>query len=294
MTKEEFTAKFDEYKDYFTEQLNAYCDQIKTTPEVLAESMKYTLLLGGKRIRPVLIYAVGDVLGVDREKLTPFAVALEFIHTYSLIHDDLPEIDNDDFRRGKPSNHKVFGTANAVLAGDGLLNTAYSILFDQCFKGDEYISAAKFICDGAGINGMIAGQSADILHENDQSSDENVLNYIYENKTSKLIISAVTVPSVLGGGAYYSELKQFGRELGYLFQLTDDILDVCGDFSRLGKTTGKDEAEGKFTCVKLYGLEECKLRADVAADSCNRILDGLNGDAEFLHALVNFVQYRIY
>lgn len=290
---ENFDERYEEYRSYFVEQLNKACAEITTVPEVLGESMKYSLQLGGKRIRPVLMYAVGDVLGVEREVITPFACALEFIHTYSLIHDDLPEMDNDDFRRGKPSNHKVYGAANAVLAGDGLLNTAYSLLFGECFKGSEHVSAAKFICDAAGIYGMIAGQSADILHETDDVCDEDTLEYIYENKTAKLLIAAVTVPSVLKNGANYSELKQFGKKLGYLFQLTDDILDAVGSFDKLGKTTGKDKAENKLTAVKLYGVDGCRLRADIVGDDCHKILDGVRGDVEFLHDLVNFVKARL-
>ncbi|MCM1438002.1 MAG: polyprenyl synthetase family protein [Roseburia sp.] len=288
-----FNAEYEELRDYFTARLNEKCNELSTKPQVLGESMKYSLQLGGKRIRPVLMYAVGDVLGVGREVITPFAVSLEFIHTYSLVHDDLPAMDNDDFRRGKPSNHKVYGEANAVLAGDGLLNTAYSMLFSECFKGSEYVSAAKFICDAAGCDGMIAGQSADILHENDVNADEDILEYIYEKKTSELLIAAVTVPCVLKGGAYYSEFKQFGKKLGYLFQLTDDILDACGSFENLGKTTGKDEAENKLTAVKLYGLDGCRLRADVTGDDCHKILDGIQGDVSFLHGLVNFVKSRL-
>lgn len=288
-----FDLKYKELQEYFVAQLNTKCAEISTEPYVLGESMKYSLQLGGKRIRPVLMYAVGEVLGVEREALTPFACALEFIHTYSLIHDDLPAMDNDDFRRGKPSNHKVYGEANAILAGDGLLNTAYSILFSECFKGSEHISAAKFICDAAGIDGMIAGQSADILHENDSEPDENTLEYIYEKKTAELLIAAVTVPCVLKGGAYYSEFKEFGKKLGYLFQLTDDILDACGSFDKLGKTTGKDEAENKLTAVKLYGLDSCRLRVDVTGDYCHKILDGVQGDVTFLHDVVNFVKSRM-
>lgn len=288
-----FDLKYEELKNFFVSQLNKRCGEIITEPEILGESMRYSLQLGGKRIRPVLMYAVGDVLGVSRDIISPFACALEFIHTYSLIHDDLPAMDNDDFRRGKPSNHKAYGEANAILAGDGLLNTAYSILFSECFKGNEYISAAKFICDAAGIGGMIAGQSADILHENDSEPDEDTLEYIYEKKTAELLITAVTVPCVLKGGAYYSEFKEFGRKLGYLFQLTDDILDACGSFDNLGKTTGKDEAEDKLTAVKLYGIDACRLRVDLTGDICHKILDGVQGDVSFLHDLVNFVKSRI-
>ena len=288
-----FDLKYEELKSFFVSQLNSRCGEIVTEPEILGESMKYSLQLGGKRIRPVLMYVVGDVLGVSRDIITPFACALEFIHTYSLIHDDLPAMDNDDFRRGKPSNHKVYGDANAILAGDGLLNTAYSILFSECFKGNEYISAAKFICDAAGIDGMIAGQSADILHENDDEPDEDILEYIYEKKTAELLIAAVTVPCVLKGGAYYTEFKEFGRKLGYLFQLTDDILDACGNFDKLGKTIGKDEAEDKLTAVKLYGIDACRLRVDITGDCCHKILDGVDGDVSFLHDLVNFVKSRL-
>lgn len=289
----DFDLKYEQLRSYFTDRLNECCAEISTVPEVLGESMKYSLQLGGKRIRPVLMYSVGEVLGVDKESLTPFACALEFIHTYSLIHDDLPAMDNDDFRRGKPSNHKVYGEANAILAGDGLLNSAYSMLFAECFKGSEYVSAAKFICDAAGVYGMIAGQSADIAHENDSEATEDTLDYIYENKTAKLLIAAVTVPCVLKGGAFYSEFKQFGKKLGYLFQLTDDILDACGNFESLGKTTGKDEAEDKLTAVKLYGVDSCKLRVDIIGDDCHRILDGVEGDVSFLHDLVNFVKSRL-
>ncbi len=288
-----FNLKYAELNEYFNKQLNKACDEISTSPEILGESMKYSLQLGGKRIRPVLMYSVGEILGLEREKLNPFACALEFIHTYSLIHDDLPAMDNDDFRRGKPSNHKVYGEANAILAGDGLLNTAYSILFGECFKGNEYISAAKFICDAGGIYGMIAGQSADLHYENAADADENTLEYIYENKTAKLLIAAVTVPCVLSNGRYYSEFKQFGKKLGYLFQLTDDILDACGSFDKLGKTTGKDEKEDKLTAVKLYGVDSCKLRVDIVGDDCHKILDGVDGDVNFLHDLVNFVKMRL-
>lgn len=288
-----FDLQYEEFRSYFIKKLDERCAEISTVPDVLGESMKYSLQLGGKRIRPVLMYAVGEVLGIGKEILSPFACALEFIHTYSLIHDDLPAMDNDDFRRGKPSNHKVFGEANAILAGDGLLNTAFSILFAECFKGSEYISAAKFICDAAGIYGMLAGQSADLAHEKDGNPDEDVLDYIYENKTAKLLIAAVTVPCVIKGGAYYSEFKQFGKKLGYLFQLTDDILDACGNFENLGKTTGKDEAEDKLTAVKLYGLDNCKLRVDIIGDDCHKILDGIEGDVSFLHDIVNFVKSRL-
>lgn len=288
-----FKEKYDEYRSCFERALGSFCEKLVCSPEILSESMLYSLNTGGKRIRPVIMYAVGDVLGVGKETLDAYAVAMELIHTYSLIHDDLPEMDNDDFRRGKPSNHKVFGTGNAVLAGDGLLNTAYSLLFSECFKGREHISASKYICDSAGIDGMIAGQSADLMCEHRDDFDESMLEFIYEHKTVALIAAATTVPVILCGGKYYPALNKFGRELGYLFQLTDDILDVEGSFSEMGKSIGKDEGEGKLTAVKLYGLDDCKLRADVVYERCVTLLDGLDGDTEFLKNLVKYVRHRI-
>jgi len=288
----DFDLRYEEYRSYFEKELNTLCADIKTTPEVLGESMLYSLLSGGKRVRPVLMYAVGDVTGIGREALTPYACALEMIHTYSLIHDDLPEMDNDDFRRGRPSNHKKFGQANAVLAGDALLNTAMSVLFGECYKGSDYVSAAKFICDCAGIYGMLAGQSADLLHESDKNPTVENLEYIYEHKTAKLITAAVAVPSILCGGKYFTELKRLGERLGYLFQLTDDILDEEGSFEQLGKSVGKDEKEDKLTAVKIYGLKQCKLLTDIYGKDCDLLLDGLEGDVSFLRTFIDFVKSR--
>lgn len=289
----DFDRMYEKYIELFNVRLNKFCDELDCKPDILKESLVYSLRLGGKRVRPVLMMAVADIIGTGADKVMDFALALELIHTYSLIHDDLPDMDNDDFRRGKPSNHKVFGAGNAILAGDGLLNTAYSILFDQSFKGNEYVAAAKYICDCAGIYGMIAGQSADLLHENDKNADEEVLEFIYNKKTAKLITAATVVPSILNGGKYYSELKMLGKKLGFLFQLTDDILDVEGNFEKLGKTLGKDEQEDKLTGVKVYGLDNCKLRVDVIGDDCIKIIDGLEGDAGFLYGFVNFIKTRL-
>ena len=287
-----FRDKYELYAVEFNRSLDKFCNNLDCRPQVLCDSLKYSLNLGGKRVRPVLMFAAADLLGVERRKLAGFALALELIHTYSLVHDDLPEMDNDDFRRGKPSNHKVYGVGNAVLAGDGLLNTAYSLLLKECKNGSDYISASEFICDSAGIYGMIAGQSADLMHENDKSYNEATLDFIYENKTGKLITASVVVPSILCGGRCYSELKAFGRDLGLLFQITDDILDVEGNFNELGKSIGKDGEEGKYTSVGVYGLDGAKLRADVLAQRCRALLEGIDGDGEFLSKFVDFVRTR--
>lgn len=289
----DFDVKYAEYQKIFEDYLQNFCKNLVCEPQILKDSLIYSLEIGGKRVRPVLMLAISDLLRLDKDKIINFALALELIHTYSLIHDDLPEMDNDDYRRGKPSNHKVFGTGNAVLAGDGLLNTAYSILFEECFNGNSNITAAKYICDCAGIRGMIAGQSADLLHENDSSVDEETLSFIHFNKTAKLIMAASMTPSIMSNGKYYPELKAFSRDLGFLFQLTDDILDVEGSFENVGKSIGKDGAEGKYTAVRLYGLSDCKLRADLYTDRCVKLLEGLDGDTGFLKNTVYFVRQRI-
>lgn len=289
-----FKEQFDFYAKTFNSLLNEFLVTFDSCePKILSESLKYSLKIGGKRIRPVIMFATADLLGVSREKVENLALALELIHTYSLIHDDLPEMDNDDYRRGKPSNHKVFGAGNAVLAGDGLLNTAYSVLFNECKKGAEYISAASYICECAGIRGMIAGQSADLLYEHDEACTEEEMLFIYENKTAKLLMAPLAVPAIVSGSKYLKDLETLGLYLGYLFQITDDILDVEGEFSSLGKTTGKDVIEGKCTAVSIYGLRKAKAMADIYMDKCMNICETFSGDSAFLKELVRFVRTRM-
>ncbi len=291
-TLNDLEYKLSRYAEDFNLILDNFLNGLNCEPKILGESLKYSLSAGGKRIRPAMMFAAGELLHIERSCLEQYALALELIHTYSLIHDDLPEMDNDDFRRGKPSNHKVYGAGNAVLAGDGLLNTAYSILLAQCRKGGNSVSAAEFICDCAGIYGMIAGQSADLLYEADAQADEKMLGFIYANKTAKMLTAPLVVPSILADGKYYSELKLFGMNFGCLFQLTDDILDVEGDFATLGKTAGKDKKGDKCTAVKLFGLEGAKLRADMLADKCLKILNCIDGDTCFFEELVQYVLSR--
>lgn len=288
-----FNLLYDEYLREFNGFAETYATKLKTNPELLSESIKYSLLNGGKRIRPVLMLACADVLKVPHEEVLPFALALEMIHTYSLIHDDLPAMDNDDFRRGKPSNHKQFGEANAILAGDGLLNEAYAICFNECFKGEKYILASQFLNECAGVYGMIVGQAADLYYTNsDKEVSEEELNYIYEHKTGKLLLAPVTIASILSGNKHYLPLEQFAKLLGKLFQMTDDILDVVGDFTSLGKSIGKDTKENKLTCIRLYGLEGAKVRAEMCAEDCHAVLEGIDGDTSFLSALIDYVLKR--
>ena len=288
-----FTQRYDGYLAVFDKALKEYTDGLQTYPSVLAESMKYSLLGGGKRIRPVLALATAEALGLPTAEILPFALALEMIHTYSLIHDDLPAMDNDDFRRGRPSNHKVYGEANAILAGDALLNQAYDICFKECLKGEKQIMASRLLCECAGTNGMIAGQSADLYYTNSEEELlEKELSYIHRKKTGMLLQAPVLIASVLADNRSYLRLEQFGKELGVLFQITDDILDAVGDFEELGKSIGKDEKENKLTYVKLYGLEGAKVQADEAAQRCLTFLEAADMDTSFLCNLVAYICNR--
>ena len=289
--REEFKETLDAYRVQFDEALGEYCKDWQIKPAVLGESIRYSLAAGGKRLRPVLMFAVAKMLGGRLQDVSGFAVALEMIHTYSLIHDDLPAMDNDDYRRGKPSNHRMFGEANAILAGDALLNTAFSLLFAEVSRGTEHLYAARCLCDAAGAGGMIAGQSADLLYTSAEQVSPEELEFVYEHKTGRLITAPLAMAAILSG-SYYFEMKQFGHNLGILFQITDDILDEVGSFEKMGKTLGKDKASGKLTCVKVYGLPASRLQADLYAEKCHRILEAIDKDVSFFHALVDYVRNR--
>lgn len=288
----DFKEKYNEYLTEFDAALKDYCDGMTYRPQSLTDSMRYSLLLGGKRIRPVLLLATAEMLGVDKADVMPYAVAIEMIHTYSLIHDDLPAMDNDDFRRGKPSNHKVFGEGAAVLAGDALLNEAFTICLRQSRRGEKYALAGEYLSECAGAAGMIAGQSADLLNQGKKEFTVEELEFIYRHKTGKLLTAPVAIAAIIADNKNFFQLEQFGYEFGRLFQMTDDILDVTGSFEGLGKSVGKDKDEDKLTCVKVYGLEEAMIQADLCAEKCRCLLDAVEGDCSFLYDLVAFVRGR--
>ena len=284
---------YEDYKKIIDEHLLAFIPNIDNKSISLYESMKYSLTAGGKRIRPVLLLAACDFAGGDIREALPYACAMEYIHTYSMIHDDLPAMDNDDYRRGKLSSHKKFGEGHAILAGDALLNTAYLLCFNMCFKGEKYVRAAHILCEYAGIDGMLAGQSADLLNaEKGAPADEKTLRFIDEHKTGKLMLASILTACVLADNKNYFELEQFGKYLGTLFQITDDILDETADFSALGKTIGKDKLENKLTFATLYGVDGAKIQADIYASDAYAVLDGIDGDTSFLRDLVTYVRNR--
>lgn len=239
---------------------------------LLKESMAYSLNAGGKRLRPVLNILAHLLRADDYAQTLDIACAIEMIHTYSLIHDDLPAMDNDDLRRGKPTNHKIFGEAQAILAGDGLLNTAFEVILEtiERYPDANMIKAASIVAKSAGVSGMIAGQAADIAWEKQDISDE-MLSYIHEKKTGAMITGALLSGIVAAGGSAEDNeaVKIYGENIGLAFQIIDDILDTTATDAELGKTPGKDIKFGKNTYVTRYGKEEAyRIAAECTRKAC--------------------------
>ena len=247
-----------EYRQRTEEALIPMLSSLGDIPSPLWEAMSYSLEAGGKRIRPVLLLAMCDSAGGSMEEALPFACALEMIHTYSLIHDDLPAMDNDDLRRGQPTNHKVFGENVAILAGDGLLNAAAELMASHAVRmGDPRgVRAMETIMRHAGVTGMIAGQSEDVTSEG-QDPKEDIIRYIHEHKTADLLEAAVEAGLILAGadGEQIQAGHDYALHLGLAFQMTDDLLDVTGNADKLGKSVGKDEEQNKMTWVALRGVD---------------------------------------
>ena len=259
----DFDAKYKEYLHFFDESLKLKFSSLdKTVPSVIIEAMKYAVEGGGKRVRPVLCYATTEMLGGDIKDARELALAIEFIHSYSLVHDDLPAMDNDDYRRGKFSTHKQFGEAIGILAGDALLNYAFETLFSKNDISENYFNAARLIAEYAGHSGMIGGQVFDLLNEKNAAANEKDLYAIYLNKTAKLITAPILAASCMQNKKHFDELKEYGYHLGILFQITDDLMDAFGTLEEIGKTPHKDDAENKLTSIKIFGAEGAKSKAE--------------------------------
>ena len=256
----------EQYKQYVSDIETALQGALplrKITERCIYESARYSLLAGGKRVRPVLLLEFATRFGCDKERAMPYALALEMIHTYSLIHDDLPCMDNDSMRRGRPTNHMVYGEAVALLAGDALLNRAYELMLNAAIKdGLNGVKAAAYISRSAGIAGMIGGQGIDLVSEN-QPVDAVVLTDMYLKKTCALIDAACVGGALLGGASrdVLNTVSEYADQLGLAFQVVDDILDVEGNEAELGKDVGSDAGNGKSTSVSVFGMEEAKERA---------------------------------
>lgn len=287
----DYNAKYNRYLNLFNEEMNDAFDKlsISSVPQVLKEAMVYAVADGGKRIRPVLCLAAAEMLGVPFEQIKKFAFAIELVHSYSLVHDDLPAMDNDDYRRGKFSTHKQFGEANGILAGDALLNFAFEYCLSNSEFGKKDAVALRALASAAGCFGMIAGQVLDLQNEKNPKPDEKILYEIYSKKTAKLLTVPLLIPSIFAENKYYSELESFGYNLGIMFQISDDLMDVEGAIASIGKTPHKDEESDKLTSIKIFGVDGAKKRIKLHYDKCIEAISSVNGN-DFLIELA----YRMY
>lgn len=299
----------------YAEEAERYLDKI--VPEVgnpqstIYKAMRYSLLAGGKRIRPVLALAMGELLGAPKEVVLPFACALEMIHTYSLIHDDLPAMDNDDLRRGRPTCHVQYGEAMAILAGDALLNKAFEVMSAEglrlaeqgVIKSENVVRIIAELSKLSGSEGMIGGQVVDLESEG-KSVGEEILRHTYACKTGALLKSPVYIAVECARGAAVGDadsidnaekaLLRYSELIGLAFQIKDDILDVEGDSALLGKETGSDDKENKTTMVTIFGIEKCKEMLSEMTDEAVRIAGSFGDKGAFLRWLALFLLERNY
>lgn len=271
-------------KQDINDYLENYFKEKGTYNKIIYDSCSYSLNIGGKRIRPILLALSYYIYKEDYKKVMPMAAAIEMIHTYSLIHDDLPCMDNDDLRRGKPTNHVKFQENIAVLAGDALLNEAMIIMMDYALKNDQNsLKAAHEIAMAAGAEGMIGGQVVDVISEGKTISKEE-LQYMHANKTGALIKASVLAGAILANAPEVDllALKEYGEKLGLVFQIKDDILDVVGDADVIGKNVHVDEENDKTNFISVFGLEKCNELCETLSEECIEILKDLTVQAECL------------
>ena len=277
--------------------LDHYLPAPDAPPPTLSEAMRYSVFAGGKRVRPILLLAAAGAVGGDGESVVPAACAMEFVHTYSLIHDDLPAMDDDDYRRGKPTSHKVFGEAVAILAGDALLTHAFEVMTCPAmrarFAGPVLLEATHRLARAAGFAGMVGGQAVDMSSEG-RAVSVDVLEYIHRHKTAALIGAAVAMGGLLGGGstAQLAALKRYGQAIGLAFQIADDVLDVEGDSAALGKQVGQDAQHGKATYPALLGLEASRRHAAALLQEALAALGPFDDSADRLRQLARFIVNR--
>jgi geranylgeranyl diphosphate synthase type II len=274
--------------------LDAYLPNAATLPGSLHDSMRYSVFAGGKRIRPVLMAAACEAVGGRPEDILPAAAAMEMIHSYSLIHDDLPAMDDDDLRRGKPTNHKVYGEAIAILAGDGLLTEAFILLSNpqvlQAVSASDRLEIIHQLSRAAGSLGMVGGQVVDMESEGEQI-DLPTLEYIHTHKTGALILAAIEIGAIVGGADEEQRraLHRYGEAAGLAFQVADDILDIVADQSLLGKDVGSDQERGKATYPAILGLEGARQRARDLRDMAFSALEPFGAEARPLRDIATYI-----
>lgn len=285
-----FKTELQERTDFAEAVIEKYLPEEHGFSGRMAEAVNYSMKAGGKRLRPVFMREAYQILGGEGEIIEPFMAALEMVHTHSLIHDDLPALDNDEFRRGKQTTHIVFGEAAAILAGDALLNYAYETAFSafDMAKNEAELQrvakALKVLAQKTGIKGMLGGQGVDV--ENDgKPLEKQLLDYIYENKTSALIEAALMVGGILAGASDIEKLEQIGSKIGIAFQIQDDILDVISSAEELGKPIGSDEKNNKTTYVTLEGIEKAGKEVQRLTDEAVELLREFTDEKSFLEEL---------
>ncbi len=290
----EFKKIWQERSALVEAQLVKELNEANPLDKTLCESMKYSLMAGGKRLRPILVMAAADAVGAKGTDYLTTGCAMEMIHTYSLIHDDLPAMDDDDYRRGKLTNHKVYGAGMATLAGDALLTLAFEVMLrQQGVSADTLVRVVREISTAAGPDGMVGGQALDMESEDKQISMETMKN-IHLGKTGALFRAAIRSGAILGGASeeVLAALTVYADNFGLAFQITDDILDVIGDESVIGKPVGSDEKNHKSTYVTLTSLEEAQKLAQDAVDTAIDALKIFGGEADFLRELVAYLVKR--
>lgn len=286
--------KINKFKSIINDYLNVYFNHKGSYNKIIYEASNYSLNIGGKRIRPILFLLTYNLYKENYEDAIDMAAAIEMIHTYSLVHDDLPCMDNDDLRRGMPTNHKKFGENIAVLAGDTLLNEAAMILMDFSIKnGERALVASKEIMKSSGPEGMIGGQVVDIINEG-KTIEKDELIYMHSKKTGELIRSSIVAGAILADANKedLEKLNEFGIKLGLAFQIKDDILDIIGDVNKLGKNTGMDENLKKSNFISLFGLEYCKKECEKLTKECIRLLESLSVNSKDLKEMTLYLLDR--
>lgn len=289
-----FDVVFSDEKDKVEKIIYGYSPDEFGKQSLIFEAMNYSVKAGGKRLRPILMLETFKLFGEDEAKVYPFMAAIEFIHTYSLVHDDLPAMDDDEFRRGQKTTHAKFGEDIGILAGDGLLNYAYEVMSEAVVKNPDAAEAMAVIAKKAGAYGMVGGQTVDVVNEG-KKLDIETINFIHNLKTAALIEASMMAGAILGGASKEQilQVESIAKNIGMAFQIQDDILDVTGDEAKLGKPVLSDEKNEKDTYITLIGLEESKQKVE---DLSNLAIDGIKalGDNEFLVTLVEKLISREY
>ncbi len=293
-----FKENYSEYKNLVNTHLMDYFPEVDYKSKVVYDAITDGVMPGGKRIRPILLLAACEFCGGDVKKALPYACAVEYIHCYSLMHDDLPALDDDDYRRGKPTVHKTYGEGIALLAGDGLLNAAFEIICKDMFHNFDNptgikarIKALNEIAKGSGCRGLVAGQIADLEAENKTCSKE-MMSYIHANKTGALIVAAIRAGAFLGKASeeQIADLTVFAEAIGLGFQLKDDLLDIEGDPEKTGKDIGSDV--NKCTYIKVFGLEETKKEIRLLNKKAKTALEKYGAKAEFFNGIIDELARR--